>query len=450
MEAPTGRRKLYCGLSFSVLFLVGELYVYSLHFETRAKVLRAHFVVLLQVIFYFISKFIWKSLNSKRPVSAEPGEATFVVEEDPKYLTLWKKTLLGYLILCHSAYLTNYFLMGRDPHWFSLLAYCAIGSYIQLAFALVVLKVVNFGVCTSEFYLRGPSRRERLFSKRTVAFLACFYAAVTSCYAFYSASQMPTIKRVQVPIRGLPEIWENTRIVQLSDIHLGPTVGFTRLSRIVDVVTGLRPDIVVMTGDLVDGPVTSLKRAASPLVNVWSKLGNYFVTGNHEYYTGDVDNWLQTLRVEINFHPLHNSNVKLIPPDGKDTDAICLAGTDDPEAHLMGYTGHGPDLDRALKTCDQTQPVILLTHQPRAAKAALHSPYRIDLVLAGHTHGGQFIPMNLGAYFLNPFFAGLYEYKNSHVYVSQGTQFFGIPFRMGSTMEITEITLYKARKWEES
>ncbi|KAI8759667.1 transmembrane protein with metallophosphoesterase domain, partial [Biomphalaria glabrata] len=110
------------------------------------------------------------------------------------------------------------------------------------------------------------------------------------------------------------------------------------------------------------------------------------------------------------------------------------------------YGDHKFDLAKAVGNCSQQKPVILLAHQPKAAKIALDSSYRIDLVLSGHTHGGQMFPMVIAAYLLNPFFAGLYKYgpNGSFVYVSQGTQYWGIPMRIATTMEITRITLQSA------
>ncbi|KAH9502931.1 hypothetical protein Btru_072406 [Bulinus truncatus] len=263
-----------------------------------------------------------------------------------------------------------------------------------------------------------------------------------SLYGLYNASQPPTIKTVTIPIRNLPLNLEGLKIIQLSDIHLGPTVGFTKLDRIVHVVNGENPDVVVLTGDLVDGSVDHLKEASEPLRFIKSKYGNFFVTGNHEYYTGDVDNWFSMLN-SLGFTVLHNSHAFIPGKSSEGQDNICLAGTDDIQANHIGYGDHKFDLAKAVGNCSKLRPVVLLAHQPKAAKIAVDSQFRIDLVLSGHTHGGQMFPMMIGAYLLNPFFAGLYKYgpNGSHVYVSQGTQYWGIPMRLGTTLEITSITL---------
>ncbi|KAK0061817.1 transmembrane protein with metallophosphoesterase domain [Biomphalaria pfeifferi] len=266
-----------------------------------------------------------------------------------------------------------------------------------------------------------------------------------SVYGLYNASQPPVVKDVKIPIRDLPIGLNGLKIVQLSDIHLGPTVGFSKLSKIVTIVNQEKADVVVLTGDLVDGSVVFLQDAAVPLKSIQSKYGNYFVTGNHEYYTGDVDNWFIAL-ASLGFKVLHNSHVFIPEKNANGQEHICLAGTDDIQANLIGYGDHKFDLAKAVGNCSQQRPVILLAHQPKAAKIALDSSYRTDLVLSGHTHGGQMFPMVIAAYLLNPFFAGLYKYgpNGSFVYVSQGTQYWGIPMRIATTMEITRITLQSA------
>ncbi|GFR63684.1 transmembrane protein with metallophosphoesterase domain [Elysia marginata] len=224
----------------------------------------------------------------------------------------------------------------------------------------------------------------------------------------YTASQPPAVRHVEIPIKDLPTNLDGLSLVQISDIHLGPTVGFTKLNMIVDIVNRQNP-------------------------------------GNHEYYTGDVDNWFSYLR-SLGFTVLHNSNVK-IPVKVKNGEGqLCLAGTDDIQADKIGYIGHGFNLATALDGCAKELPVVLMAHQPRAAKQALDSGQRIDLVLSGHTHGGQLFPLMLGAYLLNPFYQGLYQYgpQGSYVYVCEGTQFWGIPMRIGTSTEITHITLIKA------
>ncbi|XP_053401981.1 transmembrane protein with metallophosphoesterase domain-like isoform X2 [Mercenaria mercenaria] len=197
-------------------------------------------------------------------------------------------------------------------------------------------------------------------------------------------------------------------------------------------------DIVIIGGDLVDGRVDQLTSATESLDWIKSKYGVYFVTGNHEYYTTDVHNWFENLE-SLGVKILHNSNVVI---KGAGNTGICLAGVDDPTADTFKFMDHTMDIGGALRTCDESSPVILIAHQPKAAKAALMSNHRVDLVLSGHTHGGQMFPLTIGAYFFNPYYAGLYRHgEHSHVYVSMGTVYWGFPIRFGTNREITKITL---------
>eukprot|EP00062_Callorhinchus_milii_P021449 gi/632978180/ref/XP_007905764.1/ PREDICTED: transmembrane protein with metallophosphoesterase domain-like [Callorhinchus milii] len=212
---------------------------------------------------------------------------------------------------------------------------------------------------------------------------------------------------------------------------------------VVRMVNGLSPDLTVIVGDLTDSQVVNLQTATEPLRELKPRVGKYFVTGNHDYYSGDVNNWFKHLR-SLGIQPLHNEHVS-ISSAGDPKDQFCLAGVDDIEAEMLRYPGHGMDLEKALDGCSPTDAIVLLAHQPLAAKRALQTRPDISLILSGHTHAGQIFPLSIGAYLLNPFFVGLYKAgENSFIYVTPGTVFYGIPMRLGSRAEITEI-IFKAK-----
>lgn len=216
----------------------------------------------------------------------------------------------------------------------------------------------------------------------------------------------------------------------------------------VRMVNTLQPDVTVIVGDLSDSEASSLRSAVAPLGQLRSRLGTYFVTGNHDYYTLDVSNWFAVLGA-LHVRPLHNEHVKISAigtypagEHGAGQDWVCLAGVDDIEADILHYSDHGMDLHKALEGCSPDHTTILLAHQPLAAKRALQERPDINLILSGHTHAGQIFPLNVLAYLLNPFFVGLYRVTpDTFVYVSPGTGHYGIPMRLGSRAEITEFIL---------
>ncbi|XP_062986378.1 transmembrane protein with metallophosphoesterase domain [Elgaria multicarinata webbii] len=355
---------------------------------------------------------------------------------------LWKISVLMFLILAHSSFFTALFLVAEEPYYFSLAAYTCLGGYIILIFFLFALGSLEQGyklLVQRNTNMREINKNGKLAMKPA---LAVMVTVVLTILGHLNASQPPAVKSVAIPVHKLPVSMNNLKIVLLSDIHLGPTVGKTKLKMIVEMVKALKPDITVIVGDLIDSDVKDLGPAVEPLGDLDSRLGTYFVTGNHEYYTSDVNSWFELLN-SLNIHPLHNENTKIVSPKGRDMDWFCLAGVDDIEANMLRYSGHGMDLKKALEDCSTDHAIVLLAHQPLAAKWALQARPDINLVLSGHTHGGQIFPLNIGAYFLNPFFVGLYKVgQSTFVYVSLGTMYYGIPMRLGSRAEITEIILH--------
>ncbi|XP_048828621.1 transmembrane protein with metallophosphoesterase domain isoform X3 [Brienomyrus brachyistius] len=264
---------------------------------------------------------------------------------------------------------------------------------------------------------------------------------VTLCtFGLMNASLPPQVVRLDITLDKLPRSLDGLKIVLLSDIHLGSTVGRSRLDLIVSIVNRLEADLVAITGDLADSQVSRLLSASEPLLGMKSKLGSYFVTGNHDYYTADVEAWFAHLRA-LNIQALHNDHARISQP-GQKSDWLCLAGVDDLEARILRYPGHGMNVAKALEGCSPDRPIVLLAHQPRAARWALQERPDIGLVLSGHTHAGQIFPLSIMAYLLNPYFCGLYRVGDSSlVYVSPGTAHYGIPMRIGSRAEVTEILL---------
>ncbi len=277
--------------------------------------------------------------------------------------------------------------------------------------------------------LADPTRR--LFFARGAAVVSTIAGVALSGYGLWSAWRGAHVKSVAIKLAKLNPALAGYKIIQLTDVHIGPTLDKEFLNKIVSMVNAQDPDMVVITGDLVDGAVGALAEHVRPLQNLRSRDGVYFVTGNHEYYSG-ADEWIAFLAT-LNIRVLRNERVRIRGDQGFD-----LAGVDDATAHQFGR-GHGADYEKALSGRDDSRPVILLAHQPRQVIGA--EPYRPDLLLSGHTHGGQIAPINFLVKLQQPYVAGLHQHGPTQVYVSCGTGYWGPPMRIGARAEITKIEL---------
>ncbi|GAB3470523.1 metallophosphoesterase [Polaromonas eurypsychrophila] len=247
---------------------------------------------------------------------------------------------------------------------------------------------------------------------------------------FFNARRTAAVVRVEVPIVGLPTALHGFSIAQISDIHVGPTIKRGYLQAIVNVVNELQVDMVAVTGDLVDGTVADLAPHVAPLAGLSSVHGTYFVTGNHEYYSG-AHAWIQELN-RLGVRVLMNEHVVL--PHG-----LVLAGVADWSAGHFD-SSHRSDPHAALAGSPANAAFrLLLAHQPRSAVEAEKAGF--DLQLSGHTHGGQFWPWGLFVRFQQPFTAGLHRLENLWIYTSRGTGYWGPPKRFGAPSEITCLRL---------
>ncbi|MFH0174482.1 metallophosphoesterase [Streptomyces cacaoi] len=270
----------------------------------------------------------------------------------------------------------------------------------------------------------APSRR--LFVSRVVAGAAAAAAVGTVGYGTYGVLRGPRVKRVTVPLAKLPRGAHGYRIAVVSDIHLGPVLGRGFAQQVVDTINATQPDLIAVVGDLVDGSVKDLGPAAAPLAQLKARQGSFFVTGNHEYFSG-AEQWVEEVR-RLGLDPLENARTELPWFD--------LAGVND----IAGESeGQGPDFAGALGDRDTTRACVLLAHQP----VQIHDAVRhgVDLQLSGHTHGGQLWPGNFLASAANPTVAGLERYGDTQLYVSRGAGAWGPPTRVGAPSDITVVEL---------
>jgi len=280
------------------------------------------------------------------------------------------------------------------------------------------------------------------------AVLVPLLATLVTLVGLANARRTAGVKRVDVPISQLPSSLAGFTIVQLSDIHVGPTIRVRYIQRIVDAVNRLGADMVAITGDLVDGSVPELRAHIAPLAGLRARHGTFVVTGNHEYYAG-AHAWIDELR-RLGLCVLLNEHVVLQTRNvaGAQTDeevhesALVVAGVTD---YTAGHfdKAHASDPAGALRDAPpQVHTRLLLAHQPRSAEAASAAGYQLQL--SGHTHGGQFFPWNLLVPLQQPFTAGLHKLHDMWIYVSRGTGYWGPPKRFGAPSEITLLRLVPA------
>jgi predicted MPP superfamily phosphohydrolase len=307
--------------------------------------------------------------------------------------------------------------------------------------ALDLVRLVVAGVASASDWLRAiaeppPDPDRRLFIARAVATGATLATAGATGFAFRSATGPAEIAEVPVRLERLPAALSALTIAQISDLHVGPTIGERAVRRVVEQTNALRPDVVAITGDLVDGSVAELGATIAHLASLRARYGVYFVTGNHEYYSG-ADAWIRELR-RLGIRVLRNERVAI----GDAGASLELAGIDDYSARAFG-NGHGADLPAALAGRDPDRAVVLLAHQPRHVGEAVRGG--VDLQLSGHTHGGQIVPFNLVVSAMFPYVKGLHRHvegeRAGQIFVSRGTGFWGPPLRLGSPPEIAKIVL---------
>ena len=257
-------------------------------------------------------------------------------------------------------------------------------------------------------------------------------ALLVSLVGLFNARRVARVVDVRVEIPELPPGLDGFTIVQISDIHVGPTIKAPKVRAIVERVNSLQPDLVAITGDVVDGAVERLREHTAPLGELRARHGAWLVTGNHEYYSG-AGPWLAEFE-RLGLRCLLDTHV-VVSHDGAE---FVLAGVTDPHGQAFD-PGHRSDPFQALEGSPPGLPRILLAHQPRSSQLAARAGF--DLQLSGHTHGGQFWPWNHFVGLQQPFTAGLHRVEQLQVYVSRGTGYWGPPKRFGAPSEITRVRL---------
>lgn len=318
------------------------------------------------------------------------------------------------------------YMLGRyfsdTPNWLYFLLSLPIGILFLLFCTAVIYDVFRVGMLGIPM---EPQRRD--FFKKGLDIGALGVAFGVSGKATYNA-RIVELEEITI---GVPNLAKPYTVVQLSDIHIGGLINETFMQRVVRRVNGLDPDLVVITGDLVDVKLSQAQKALETLKGLHSTYGTYFIVGNHEYFHGieEIIAHVKSLGIRV----LENENLYI----GREGEGFNLAGVYD----LFGYRieHHQPDLRLALRGRDQDSPTVLLAHQPRFVDEA---DGKVDLILSGHTHGGQLYPFKALVKLQQPYVSGLHRHSDkTQVYVNKGTGFWGPPMRLGASSEITYIRL---------
>jgi predicted MPP superfamily phosphohydrolase len=344
--------------------------------------------------------------------------------------------LAGLILLAPVVILSARFLSPAVIKVLSFALYTWFGTAFLLSVAFFSADVARLLARAFAFFA-GDSQPQDLERRqliaRGVAGAAGMTAAALSAVSIRSALADVDVKEVHVPLERMPPALSGLSIVQLSDVHIGPTIGRAFLEHVVERTNAQRPDAIVITGDLVDGSVASLRAHVEPLAKLKARHGVYFVTGNHEYYSG-VDEWMEELG-RLGVRVLRNERVTIGDAGG----SLDLAGVDDSSARGFG-SGHGADYAKAFAGVDPERELVLLAHQPSQIVHAARA--QVGLQLSGHTHGGQIWPFGVLVRLNQPYISGLHRHnERTQIYVSRGTGYWGPPMRLLCPAEITKLVL---------
>eukprot|EP00794_Sanderia_malayensis_P007354 gene7355-8173_t len=417
----------------NLLFIALTSKVFPLEVSVRYRLLLCQYLILAEALFILVTKLLYSNLVHKLPRNSCIG---FVL----------RLFLLPVIVLAQSCMVLQCFLVGQEPSLLSVVVGYSFGFVMYLMASALVVEI-----CFVVYFLLKNMKKRNMSGtssiwktyktkKEEFVYIAIVFAMSLACFlmAYKHASNMPPVKYIDVKIRNLPHSFNNTRIVQLSDMHIGILKGKTAVENVVRTSNYLNPDIVAITGDTVEGMTRKISQSLEPLRNLTSKYGVYITTGNHDYYSADIDRWIG-IWSSLGLKVLHNEKAKIM---NKNNEFFYIAGIDDTEGKFFRGGDHGPDYEAALKDRDQRTATLLLSHRPSVSKTAIAKYGNIQLALSGHTHGGQFPFTGLYHFLSEAYFYGLNRYdKDSYVYVSTGIFYWAAPLRFIAEGEIPCITL---------
>ncbi|UYF99296.1 metallophosphoesterase [Halomonas sp. GD1P12] len=344
----------------------------------------------------------------------------------------WSKiTLSALLLLVSQHHLLTQLAFGsmfspEVPRAVVLLVNTLFGAMLFLALMQLAVDVVTL--------VLALIKRRRLGIPGALRYALSLVALGVAAFAVSQAARVPPLKEVDIAIDGLPEAFEGYEIVHLTDLHISRLFQVGWVEDVVEKTNALGADVILITGDLIDGTLQARRDDVAPLASLSALDGVFVSSGNHEYYFG-ANEWMahyQTLGMQA----LANEHTVIERGDA----ALVLAGVNDASAAGHGYTG--PDVTQALEGAPAGAPVILLDHQPRNARNT--AARGVDLQLSGHTHGGMMVGFDrLVARANEGFVSGKYELDGMTLYLNSGTALWpGFALRLGKPSELTRITLH--------
>lgn len=364
------------------------------------------FIVIASVVLFLVNYFVFKRL--------------ILIASLPSSITTTLSVLIWTIYILELVYFASFKsdLLGDFYIFFAAL----LGISFMLFVVAAIYNVFYIGLDRIDF---NPTRREALFKILNISTMIGLVLYLFR--GFWGGFKEPIVNEVHVKIKNLQS---SLNIVQITDVHIGKFLKKDFMQLIVDKINKLDADVVVVTGDLVDLKANEIGDGLDPLKEVKSKYGVYFVPGNHEYYHG-VDAILEFLE------GLH---VKVLGNTSSKVGQINLAGVYDIAAPRLNHP-LVPNLDEALQNVDRSLPTVLLSHQPKFIED-VRDEHGVDLMLSGHTHGGQIFPFGLLVRLVQPYLYGLYEHtKQTQIYVSSGVGFWGPPIRFLAPSEIVLLKL---------
>lgn len=339
-----------------------------------------------------------------------------------------RQMILGFFVIAYALQAARWVLyrVKGDLSWVIGPAYFSFGLLSHLFMATLLKDVIFLG-----WWWVSPATfdAQEMWLNSWVSWFVFFICLAANLWGAQTAYEGPEVREVTVDGRTDPSSTQEIRLVQISDVHIGPLIKEKYVDHVVLKVNSLKPDVVAVTGDLGDARPEHVEEDLEPFKRLEPKWGTFYVTGNHEYYWS-VDGWLHAAK-SLGMKVLFNHG-ELLPKSG--ARPVWIAGVPDISAHRL-RKDHVHDVAAAAKGAPAEAFKILLAHQPRSCFDAEKNGF--DLMLSGHTHGGQYFPFTMMVHWFNPFSQGLGRLKKLWVYVNVGTGFWGPPLRLGVTSEIT-------------